>query len=201
MPKETQLYLRHGGNQLELVDEKVAYLAPYIYPKSMRSAIDKAGYAYRYAYYNTKRLKYLYRLIYSSGRKTINPTVIHRFNNISLACLYMDDGSLCLRGKQSGTIKSREIYLSTHSFSKTEVQLIQSMLRTKFGLEFNLTFDKGKPRLWCNTANSKRFIDIVRPIVENFKSVQYKLDFRYKRDSVYNYCLNNGSFLKIRKMV
>ena len=187
MPNESQLYIRHGGRQLKLVDEKVAYLSSYIYPKSIRSAIDKKGYPYRYAYYNTPRLKYLYKLIYQQKRKTISPTLIHRFNTIALACFYIDDGSLCLRGKRSGLIKSREVYLATHSFTESEVHLFQSMLKTKFGIDFRLTWDKGKPRLWCNTDNAKRFVDTVKTFVEHFPSVHYKLDFRYKRESPYNF--------------
>lgn len=178
------LYLRHGKNQFEYLDDKVSYLSKYLNPKSIRTSVDKQGFEYKYAYYNTKKLVSLYKLTHNKNVKVITDKLINRFTVTSLAFFYMDDGCLVLRknkvkGKWTGSYKSREIYLSTHNFSIHEVEKFKNMLKNKFDLDFYMSFDRGKPRLWCNTKNTKKFIELVKPIVSQFPSMSYKLDLKY----------------------
>lgn len=186
--REKFLYLRHGSKQLGYVDEKIDYLKKYIMPKSVRTCIDKQGFRYRYAYYNEEKLKYLYNLIYKKRkgkmRKSITSTLLNRFTDVSLAFFYMDDGCLSLRkykknGIWQGTYKSREIHLNVQSFNFAEAEMFKNMLKRKFDVEFRMTTDRGNPRLWCNTKNTKKMIEIVKPIVSQFMTMQYKLDLKY----------------------
>lgn len=185
MIQPNMLYIRHGSQQLDYVNEKVYFLEDYMEPVSLRSSVDRQGYKYRYAYYRNRKLSYFYKIIYKNGRKTITPELLNHFDEISLSFFYMDDGCLSLRkykdknGNWAGSYKSREIYLCTHSFSLNEVKMLIRMLKDKFGLRFRMTIDKGCPRIWCNTKNTKKMIGIVRPLVSQFKTMSYKLDLKY----------------------
>lgn len=186
MQNERILYLRHGGHQLKYVDEKVEYLSKYIIPKSLKESIDKLGYKYKYAYYHSEKLKFLYNDIYigENNRKKISTSIINRINEISLAFLYMDDGCLSLRGKNTGNIKSREIHLNVQSFTTQEVMMLRNYIFKKYDIDFHITTDKGKPRLWCNTKNTIKFLTIVSPIVKHFSTMHYKLDLKYKKKNI-----------------
>ena len=187
MNKEDQLYLRHGKGQFEYVSEKVHFLKNYLKPKSIRECIDNNGYEYKYAYYKNEHLKYLYNKIYINGKKKLSKTILNRFDEITLAIMYLDDGCLSLRKdpKYEGNYKSREIHLNVQSFSTEEVKMLQSQLRLRWNVDFHLTYDKGKPRLWCNTKKTIKFLEIVAPIIQyNFPSMYYKLDLKYKRKNI-----------------
>lgn len=183
MNGEKYLYLRHGGNQLSYVDEKVNFISNYLTPTSLRTCIDNKGFSYRYAYYNNERLKYLYNNIYINGKKKLTKNILNRFDEITLAIMYMDDGCLGLRKdpKYPGNYKSREIHLNIQSFTWNEAKMLQSHLKKRFDVDFRLTKDHEKPRLWCNTKNTIKFLEIVAPVIQhNFPSMYYKLDLKYK---------------------
>ena len=186
MPNNHSLYMRHGGKQLSYVDEKVEYISKYLTPTSLRSSTDNNGFDYRYAYYNNYILQYLYKNIYINNKKRLTKTIMNRFNEITLAMMYMDDGCLVLRRdmKYDDVYKSREIYLSVHSFTVDEVKMLQNQLRLRWGVNFHLSYDKGLPRLWCNTQNTLKFLEIVAPIVKEFPTMHYKLDLKYKTKKI-----------------
>lgn len=187
MNGEKYLYLRHGGNQLSYVDEKVNFISNYLTPTSLRTCIDNKGFSYRYAYYNNERLKYLYNNIYINGKKRLTKNILNRFDEITLAIMYMDDGCLGLRKdpKYPGNYKSREIHLNIQSFSWDEAKMLQSHLKEKFDVDFHLTIDHEKPRVWCNTKNTIKFLEIVAPVIQyNFPSMYYKLDLKYKAKKI-----------------
>ena len=184
MINDHALYIRHGGKQLEYVNEKVEYLKKYITPASIKTNIDKKGFTYRYAYYNDRSLKFIYSKIYKNKKKVISDSILNRINAISLAFFYMDDGCLVLRKDKKGCIGSREIYLATHSFSLHEVQKFRNLLFNKFNIDFHISFEKGKPRMWCNTSNTIKFLTLIAPIVKEFPTMHYKLDLKYKKKNI-----------------
>lgn len=181
MPSEKYLYIRHGGNQLSYVDSKVELISNYIKPTSVRTTVDKKGFTYRYAYYNTERLKHLYKDIYIKGKKTLTDSILNRFTALTLAIMYMDDGSLVLHKdpKRPGQYHSREIYLAVNSFTLEEVTKLQKHLKNKWGCEFRISKNKGSYRLCCNSTNAIKFCTIVAPYVKQVPSLSYKLDFKY----------------------
>ena len=91
MNGEKYLYIRHGGNQLNYVDEKVNFISKYLKPTSLR---DNKNFTYRYAYYNNERFKHLYYDIYTNGKKRLIKSILNRFDEITLAIMYMDVGCL-----------------------------------------------------------------------------------------------------------
>lgn len=183
MPSEKFLYLRHGGNQLHYVDEKIEFIKDYLRPTSLKTNIDKNGYLYRYAYFNTEELKFLYRDIYINGEKRLTKNILNRFTDLTLAIMYMDDGSLVLHKdpKRPNEYHSREIYLAVHSFSKKEVESLQKLLKDKWDLNFRISQEKSGYRLCCNGTNAIKFCSIIAPWVKNFPTMLYKLDFKYKK--------------------
>ena len=177
------LYIRHGHKQFDYVDEKVKYISKYLQPKSLQSSVDKAGFAYKYAYYNCPKLKNLYKKIYINQKKVLTPQIIHRFTPITLAIMLLDDGCLALRKdpKRPDVYKSREIMISVNSFLKHEVEMLVNHLKKKWDLEFHITTDRETPRIWCNTKNTIKYLKLVYPIIKNnFPSMLYKTDLKYK---------------------
>jgi len=183
MNGEKYLYIRHSGNQSSYVDEKVNFISKYLKPTSLRTSIDNKNFTYRYAYYNNERLKHLYYNIYINGKKKLIKSILNRFDEITLAIMYMDYGCLGLKKdpKYPGNYKSREIHLNIQSFTLDEAKMLQSHLKNKFKVEFHLTVDHQKPRLWCNTGNTIKFLEIVAPVIQyNFPSMYHKIDLKYK---------------------
>lgn len=169
------LVLRHGGKQLKYVDYKIKYLSNYITYTEPKTSINKLGYTFRYSYIKDRRLKYLKKKIYINNRKSLKK-ILNRFNEISLAFFYMDDGCLSIRKNKNGiTVKSKSIHLNIQNFTFEEAELFKNYLLKKFDLDFHITKDKGHPRLWCNTKNVLKFLDIVKPIVKEFPMFNYKL--------------------------
>ena len=180
----TYLYIRHGGKQLDYINEKVEYLSNYIVPKVVKTCVDNQGYKYRYAYYNNDSLKYLYKNFYIKNnkltKKYISRNIMNRFNEISLAFLYMDNGCLSVRKRNGIYTNSMQIILNTQGFTKAENIWISGVLKRKFDLEFKIAKDGDNYRLWCSTQSALKLLEIVAPIVKEFKSMHYKLDIKKK---------------------
>lgn len=170
MVTENRLYLTGDIKQLSYISEKVNYLSNYITPKSIKFYNNKI-----YVYYNTKKLRYLYKQIYTN----FNKHSINRINKISLAFMYMDIGCLILKRKKDKKISSREIHLNTKNFTLQNIKLLQAYINKKFDINFHITMDKNKPRMWCNTTNTKKFIDLIIDIIREFKTMQHKIDLKY----------------------
>lgn len=181
MPSEKYLYIRHGGQQLDYVDSKVKLISRYIEPTTIKTSVDKQGYTYRYAYYNTNKLKHLYKDIYINNKKVLTDSILNRFTALTLAIMYMDDGSLVLHKdpKRPGQYHSREIYLAVNNFTLHEVKKLQSYLKSKWNCDFRISKNKGTYRLCCNGSNAVKFCTIVAPYVKQVPTLQYKLDFKY----------------------
>ena len=113
--------------------------------------------------------------LYKNGKKVISKKILDKLTPMGIAIWYMDDGNLTLH-KRNRKIHAREIYLNTYC-SKNEAEIIQKWFMEKYNIRFRVAKNKGKFRLACNTANTKRFIKIVKPYI--IPSMQYKIDMRY----------------------
>ena len=153
------LYIRCNGNDLNYIDEKVEFISEYLTPKCVKSSIDKYGSNYRYTYYKSSIFKNLYKKIYINNRKSLTKSILNRFNAITLAIMYMDTGCLSLRkDKNNPTVyKAREIHLNLQFLSMNEIKMLQNQLRLRWDIDFHLTRDKGRLRLWCNTENTIKY--------------------------------------------
>lgn len=139
-------------------------------------------------YFNNSLVSNLRQDLYKEGKKCISRKVLDKLNNLSLAIWYQDDGSLVLhKEKESGKIKSREIYLSTESFSYEENQTIVGWFKEKYGIVakiynnsgFNKKTGKAYHRIALNATNANKLLDIVSPYIHS--SMSYKGNMLYVR--------------------
>ena len=103
---------------------------------------------------------------YRNGRKIVPKTIARELTPLGLAAWIMDDGSYSL-GK---------IDISTYSFTLSEINLLQAVLKRKFGVKSNFYKDRDKGyRMYCNQAETKKLIKIITPYF--IDSMKYKLGF------------------------
>lgn len=173
--------LRFLQKRTGYLDWKVAMCRNYIWP-DRHERVDNGAYGAKVAYYRAQRkLFYIWRMLYSTGKKRVTWKILKKLTPLGIAVWFMDDGSLVLRGKRSGTIRSREIHFSTHSFTVGENKIIIQYFQSVWGVEFRLTSERGRPRIWCNTRNTHKFLDIVGTIVSQVPEMGYKADMKYVR--------------------
>lgn len=121
-------------------------------------------------------------LIYDDKRvKKFPKSIYERFNKLSLLLLYLDDGTLRVRF-YPGTSKLREARISfcLDSFTYDELIGFKKYLEDVWGIRAgiyrhskNMEEDRGF-RLWTNTDNTKKFMDIIDCYYELIPSMQYK---------------------------
>ena len=92
----------------------------------------------------------------------------------------MDNGCLSVRKRNGIYTNSMQIILNTQGFTKAENIWISGVLKRKFDLEFKIAKDGDNYRLWCSTQSALKLLEIVAPIVKEFKSMHYKLDIKKK---------------------
>lgn len=107
-----------------------------------------------------------YQSFYVEGRKCI-PSEISSFlvSPLALAVWYMDDGYM--RTDRSGA------YLCTSSFTISEHQQLQYVLKQNFDIETAIHFARKYARLHIPSRSLKRFIHIIEPYI--LDCMRYKL--------------------------
>lgn len=127
--------------------------------------------------------------------KKVTKEILNALTPMGLAFWYMDDGSLTLhhnvvRSKldeslstQERSISSRTICLHTQGFSYEEQELIVTWLKDEHSIDARIKPSKKKNwKIFMNTTNAKKFVDVVRPYVLAVPSMHYKIDFKYVKD-------------------
>ena len=104
-------------------------------------------------------------LFYQHGRKVV-PDRIRIFldSPLTVAVWYMDDGRLDYRKKSHYAYS-----FSTDAFSVTEVELLQSILFEKFGVEssIHMSLCRGKryPKLYIGKNGRDQFFSLISPFI------------------------------------
>lgn len=170
------------------------------YLKLKKSLLEKIqGMKVRISEHNKKtesKTYFLYRLntnrhtwftelrkdIYDSNRIKLFPShYINRFNDLSLLFLYLDDGTLRVRNYE-GTNKIREtrITFCLDSFHLNELNYFRKWMLEKYGINSHIyrhtkmkDLNRGF-RIWLNTENTSKFMNIINPYYEIVSSMQYK---------------------------
>lgn len=136
---------------------------------------------YRLCTNSTPYFKELRDTLYNKGIKVFPKEVINNFNDLSLLFLYLDDGTIKVRFYE-GTDKLREARISfcLESFTFEELSYFQKFLKSKYNLDFklykynkNLGLNRGY-RLYCNTINTRKFMEIIDKYYDCIPSMQYK---------------------------
>lgn len=112
---------------------------------------------------------YRHRKIYAKTLSWLTPR--------GLACWYMSDGYVCLVGKTKGFIRSRRVDICTDRYYLEDVQLMQTALRSKFGLNTSIITRNNTYRLRITHDSYNTFIELIAPYV--IPSMRYKLYLGY----------------------
>jgi len=108
--------------------------------------------------------------------KKINDFVLSQFDDISLAYLYMDDGSLC-QSPTTGAVYRAMI--STCSFSEEDNLKLAEQIQRRLGISLTVKRRKtGYFELYVDKASYDRFYTVVAPYI--ISSLRYKLPEAYR---------------------
>lgn len=127
-------------------------------------------------------IKVLRRVMYKPVKSYTK--LINRLDPLGLAIWYMDDGCINNQKNSKGEYCKFYIRIST-CLPKDQCNEIIDSIYTKFGVKF-YTFHEGKKEdsysLCCGTQEGRKFLDIVKPYVEQIPSMLYKVDPKMDRN-------------------
>lgn len=131
---------------------------------------------------STTYFKEVRDMLYDSFRiKKFPKETIDHFNDLSLLLLYLDDGTLKVRYYE-GTSKLREarVTFCLDSFTYDEMKYFQTYLKNKYDIDTsiyrhskNLPINRGF-RIWTNTSNTRKFMNLIDKYYNCIPSMQYK---------------------------
>lgn len=123
-------------------------------------------------------IKVLRRVCYKKKKIIGNRKLLNRLSPLEIAIWYMDDGHINIR-RTNGKVHGFYIKISTCE-PKEEVQIIIDYFKEVWGINFYM-FHEGRKKdsysLCCGTKEGLKFIEIVKPYVEQVPSMRYKIQF------------------------
>ena len=123
-------------------------------------------------------IKVLRRVFYKPYKKLGNRKLLNRLDAKGVAIWYMDDGHINYR-KTNGKIHGFYIKIAT-CMPKEELQIIIDYFKEVWNIEFYM-FHEGKKEnsysLCCGTKEGIKFINIVKPYVEQVHSMIHKIQY------------------------
>jgi hypothetical protein len=124
-------------------------------------------------------IKVLRRIFYKSKKTIGNRKMLNRLDARGIAIWYMDDGHINIRKNKQGKIHGFYIKISTCE-PKEEVQNIIDYFKEVWDVNFYM-FHEGKKKdsysLCCGTKEGLKFIDIIKPYVQQVECMKYKIQF------------------------
>lgn len=170
------LSVLHGLAQKEYLEWKADRLTSVGFPRPIIKYKDNNGYgAYSFRVTGGKYGK-LIRKIKRDSKCPLS--LFKRLGVLGLAIWYMDDGSLSNRVSKQKVIKSSLITISTCVDSREENQLLIDYLKDTYNIQFYQRKMKGKYALTCGTHEGRKFIDLIKPYVDEIPCMRYKLDIK-----------------------
>ena len=123
-------------------------------------------------------IKVLRRVFYKPYKKLGNRKLLNRLDAKGIAIWYMDDGHINYR-KTNGKVHGFYIKIAT-CIPKEELQIIIDYFKVVWDIEFYM-FHEGKKEnsysLCCGTKEGIKFINIVKPYVEQVPSMIHKIQY------------------------
>lgn len=123
-------------------------------------------------------IKVLRRVFYKPYKKLGNRKLLNRLDARGIAIWYMDDGHINYR-KTNGKIHGFYIKIAT-CLPKEELQIIIDYFKDVWNIEFYM-FHEGRKKdsysLCCGTKEGIKFINIVKPHVEQVPSMAHKIQY------------------------
>lgn len=172
--KEQRDYLEWKIKQLNDVGLRNNGLKEYVSTKGYN--VGKTVY---YTQLNTMPfVKVLRRVFYKPYKYIGNRKLLNRLDAKGIAIWYMDDGHINYR-KTNGKVHGFYIKIAT-CLPKEELQIIIDYFKDVWNIEFYM-FHEGKKKdsysLCCGTKEGIKFINIVRPYVEQVPSMIHKIQY------------------------
>lgn len=181
------LSIRHGESQKEYIEFKRNLLYKNGINVTNVYEVNNNGYkGYEFRTYNHKFLKLYRRILYTPKKDITLKSIWNRMSPLGLAIWYMDDGSLTIQYKNGNPCRAR-IIISTCLDTIEEHDFIIETIYNKFGVKFSVCKMKGKYALRCGTKEARKFINIVKPFMQNIQCMQYKLNIFSNIESIADY--------------
>lgn len=172
--KEQRDYLEWKIKQLNNAGLRSNGLKEYISTKGYN--IGKTVY---YTQLNTMSfIKVLRRIFYKPYKRIGNRKLLNRLDAKGIAIWYMDDGHINYR-KTNGKIHGFYVKIAT-CLPKEELQVIIDYFKDVWNIEFYM-FHEGRKKdsysLCCGTKEGIKFINIIKPYVEQVPSMIHKIQY------------------------
>lgn len=123
-------------------------------------------------------IKVLRKVFYKPYKKLGNRKLLNRLDAKGIAIWYMDDGHINYR-KTNGKVHGFYIKIAT-CIPKEELQIIIDYFKEVWNIEFYM-FHEGRKKdsysLCCGTKEGIKFINIVKPYVEQVPSMIHKIQY------------------------
>lgn len=128
-------------------------------------------------------IKVLRRVFYKPKKNIANRKLLNRLDAKGIAIWFMDDGHINWQKRENGSIKGFAIKMAT-CVPKEQAQILIDYFREVWNIHF-YTFHEGKQEdsfsLACGTREGKKFIEIVKPYVEQIPTMRYKIEYNKSR--------------------
>lgn len=126
----------------------------------------------------------IYHRFYDDYRhRRITKYIPEMITPYGVAMWYMSDGYVCLVGKEKNAIYSRRIDFTTDRYNKEEVQMLQTMMLTKFNISCSVIKRGQFYRLRVKQSSYEDFIWLIFPYI--LPSMQYKLYLGYNQQPIW----------------
>lgn len=124
-------------------------------------------------------IKVLRRVFYKEKKIIGNRKLLNRLTALGIAIWYMDDGHINIRKDKSGKVHGFYIKISTCE-PKQEVQTIIDYFNEVWNIKFYM-FHEGRKKdsysLCCGTKEGLKFIELIKPYVQQVPSMLHKIQF------------------------
>lgn len=177
--------IAHTESQKDYVEWKINQLNQHgIKNNGLKSYIKTKGYNTGGLVYYTQLsivpfIKVLKRVFYKEKKILGNRKILNRLSPLEIAIWYMDDGHINIRKSPEGKVHGFYIKISTCE-PKEEVQVIIDYFKEVWNINFYM-FHEGRKKdsysLCCGTKEGLKFIEIVKPFVQQVPSMIYKIQF------------------------
>lgn len=186
-----QMKLHQGRNQKEYTEWKIEKLCEHGIPNSglleykIKANFTKGEKWNNYVCWikSNPFINVLRRVIYKPNGKTFSRKLLNRVNALGLAIWYMDDGSLNFKKhiNLNGEKKIHGLFLRISTcLPKKIAQIYIDWLKEEWNINMYLCHEGKKEdsySLCCGTNEAIKFINIIKPYVEQVPSMKYKIEY------------------------
>ena len=171
------LSIRHSESQKDYLEWKMKILRKNGIMTTEPYYVSNNGYgAYEMRTKSYKFIRLYRRILYGKSKNIANRKILNKLTPLGLAIWYMDDGGLAQK-KRNGKVHANDLILNT-MLSKEDNQIIIDYFKEVWNIQFTQVKNRGKYRLRCGTREARKFIEIVKPYVEQVESMSHKINIK-----------------------